>query len=165
MALTDFSSAISDVAYLDRPVIYFQFDEDEIFSGNHVCKQGYFSFRRDGFGPVEVHADAVMERLDEALSGREDPQYSARRRQAFVFRDGQCCERVTQAIEKIARRAPPPTATPDTIGGRHEAQRGTLLRWDPARLLAPRAIPDAPGEAVEVSLTERQMVVASADRS
>ena len=106
-----------------------------------------------------------MERLDEALSGREDPQYSARRRQAFVFRDGQCCERVTQAIEKIARRAPPPTATRDTIGGRHEAQRGTLLRWDPARLLAPRAIPDAPGEEVEVSLTERQMVVASADRS
>ena len=56
VALTDFSSAISDVAYLDRPVIYFQFDEDEIFAGNHICKQGYFDFRRDGFGPVEVHA-------------------------------------------------------------------------------------------------------------
>ena len=106
VAITDLSSAVSEVAYLQRPVIYFQFDIEEVFKGGHVYKKGYFSFERDGFGPVAKHPDDVVARLDDALSGREDPAYAARRDAAFPFRDGGCCERVRVAIEQLSRSRP-----------------------------------------------------------
>ena len=50
MLVTDFSSVYFDMAYMKKPVIYFQFDE-ETFNKNHYEK-GYFDYRKDGFGPV-----------------------------------------------------------------------------------------------------------------
>ena len=47
-----------------------------------------------------------MARLQEALSGREDPVYAERRQAAFPFRDGGCCERVCTAIERLSDRRP-----------------------------------------------------------
>ncbi|MDK3159661.1 CDP-glycerol glycerophosphotransferase family protein [Kamptonema cortianum] len=102
VALTCFSSAVSEVAYLQRPVVYFQFDADQIFAGGHVYKEGYFSFKRDGFGPVTDTPDEVIDALATALEGREDPVYAERRAKAFPFRDGNCCERVCQAVEALA---------------------------------------------------------------
>lgn len=103
VALTDYSSAITDVAYLQRPVVYFQFDKDEMFAGEHVCKEGYFSYEHHGFGPVVTTSEEVIAKLDDALSGREDPVYAARREASLPLRDGQCSERVCRAIEKISR--------------------------------------------------------------
>lgn len=111
VAVTDYSSALMEVAYLQRPVVYFQFDFDEFFAGDHTCRPGYFSFERDGFGPVVRNSDDVVARLDDALSGREDPAYAARRDVAFPFRDGGCCERVRIAIEQLSR--PRPLLAPD----------------------------------------------------
>jgi CDP-glycerol glycerophosphotransferase len=48
--ITDFSSVSFDFAYMKKPLIYFQFDEDE-FNRKHY-KKGYFSHKDDGFGPV-----------------------------------------------------------------------------------------------------------------
>ena len=106
VAITDYSSAVTEVAYLQRPLVYFQFDPEEVFSGEHTIKNGYFSFERDGFGPVAANPDDVMARLQEALSGREDPVYAERRQAAFPFRDGGCCERVCTAIERLSDRRP-----------------------------------------------------------
>lgn len=106
VAVTDYSSALTEVAFLQRPVIYFQFDFDEFFAGDHVCKPGYFSFERDGFGPVVRNPEDVVAQLDAALSGREDPVYAARRHAAFPFRDGGCCERVRMAIEQLSEPRP-----------------------------------------------------------
>lgn len=102
IAISDYSSAITEVAYLQRPLIYFQFDSAEIFSGNHVCQPGYFSHQHDGFGPVVETAEAVLDSLEKALNGQEDPVYVTRRQDAFPHRDGKCCERVCAAIDKIA---------------------------------------------------------------
>lgn len=101
VALTCFSSAVTEVAYLQRPVIYFQFDHEQFFAGGHVCKTGYFSYKRDGFGPVAETPDGVFDALAAALASREDPVYAERRAKAFPFRDGNCCERVCQAVEAL----------------------------------------------------------------
>lgn len=101
VGITDYSSAVFDIAYLQRPVLYFQFDHDEVFSGGHIYKPGYFSYQRDGFGPVAETADELIANLEAVLSGREDPVYAERRDSTFPFRDGGCCERVCQEIEKI----------------------------------------------------------------
>lgn len=110
VAITDISSAASEVALLQRPVIYFQFDTEDAFAGGHVCRPGYFSFEHDGFGPVESSPDAVLDRLEQALTGQEDPVYAARRDAAFPFRDGGCCERVCRAVDQLL--LPRPTLSP-----------------------------------------------------
>lgn len=96
--INDYSSVASEVAYLNRPVVYYQFDEGEIFSGGHTYGKGPFDFRRDGFGPVTTAHDATVDAIIAAISGDEDPVYAERRMQAFPHRDGRCCARIHQAI-------------------------------------------------------------------
>jgi len=58
-----------------------------------------------------------VDHIDEVLSGREDPIFAARRAESFPFRDGQSCQRVIRAVERL--HGPRPTlsllyATQDT---------------------------------------------------
>ena len=96
--ITDYSSVAFDVAYLEKPVLYYHFDADEIFGGEHVCERGYFDYASQGFGPVSETEDQLLTQLEATLVGGEDPIYAARRRDTFTFRDGKCCERVYQSI-------------------------------------------------------------------
>ena len=98
LLITDYSSVAFDLAYLDKPTIYYQFDAAEIFTGIHVYQRGYFDYARDGFGPVCETEDDVLANVQAALSGHEPPQYAERRRSAFRYRDGRCCERVYRSI-------------------------------------------------------------------
>ena len=50
--ITDYSSVAFDMAYLNKAIVYYQFDKESFFSGNHTYQQGYFSYEKDGFGPV-----------------------------------------------------------------------------------------------------------------
>ena len=48
-AKRDYSSIAFDFAYMKKPLIYYQFDQDKYYT-NHFAK-GYFDCERDGFGP------------------------------------------------------------------------------------------------------------------
>ena len=52
LLVTDYSSVAFNLAYIDRPIVYFQFDRDAMLGGYHVGRKGYFEYARDGFGPV-----------------------------------------------------------------------------------------------------------------
>jgi CDP-glycerol glycerophosphotransferase (TagB/SpsB family) len=115
---TDFSSVAFNAAYLDRPVVYFQFDEEVVLAGGHVGRAGYFDYRRDGFGPVTTTADEAVEATIAALrhgSGPAEP-FAERVARTFPLRDGRCCERVFAAIRATTRSqadaAPEPTPVP-----------------------------------------------------
>jgi glycosyltransferase involved in cell wall biosynthesis/CDP-glycerol glycerophosphotransferase (TagB/SpsB family) len=99
--VTDYSSMAFNAAYIDRPLVYFQFDRDKFFSGGHPGKPGYFNYERDGFGPVVVDLDAAEKAITEAVEQGPNPapEYWARIAEAFPNRDGKCCERVANAIE------------------------------------------------------------------
>lgn len=61
--ITDFSSVAFDYAYMRKPVIYAQFDNDE-YRKNHYGK-GYFSYENDGFGPIiNNHKQLVSSLID-----------------------------------------------------------------------------------------------------
>ena len=104
IAITDYSSTLMEIALLQRPVIYFQFDKESMFAGDHICKPGYFSYERDGFGPVAETPNKLIAFLKKALEGKEAQKYAKRRDKAFQFRDGNCCERVMQAVERLSDR-------------------------------------------------------------
>lgn len=106
LMITDYSSMAFNVAYIDRPVIYFQFDQDRMFGGGHVGRSGYFQYERDGFGPVATNVSEAVSAVRESLKdGRRSPlaKYQERIDAAFPLRDGRCCERVVDAIEDLSR--------------------------------------------------------------
>ncbi|RTJ70572.1 CDP-glycerol glycerophosphotransferase family protein [Campylobacter jejuni] len=100
LMITDYTSAAFEMAYLQKPVIYYQFDEQDFLS-NHY-KQGYFDYRRDGFGPVVASVDEVLNELEVFMKHNSvEERYYVNMKNTFPYRDGRCCERVYNAILAI----------------------------------------------------------------
>jgi CDP-glycerol glycerophosphotransferase (TagB/SpsB family) len=119
LLVTDYSSVAFNAAYLDRPVVYFQFDREEMLGGAHVGRQGYFDYERDGFGPVvQELADAEREVVAAIDRGPQPaPGYQARIDATFPVRDGGACARVVAAIEELSRPWTPGHAEPRAFEG------------------------------------------------
>lgn len=108
LMVTDYSSMVFNAAYLDRPVVYFQFDADQVLGGGHTGRRGYFDYERDGFGPVCDTAGQAVAAVRDCLSGHRRapaPQYLERIAATFPERDGRCCERTVAAVEDLTKRA------------------------------------------------------------
>lgn len=106
--VTDYSSMAFNAAYIDRPVVYFQFDRDRVLSGAHLGRRGYFDYRRDGYGPVAETGGEALRAIVDTVEHGPHPRadYAARIAAAFPQRDGGCTERVFQAIRASTRRQP-----------------------------------------------------------
>lgn len=119
--VTDYSSIAFNAAYLNRPVVYFQFDADLVQQGGHVGRRGYFSYERDGFGPVIADARDAVAAVRAALDHGPDPlpEYQHRIDTAFTDRDGQCAERVIAAVKAMDEPdvAPGQVPTPPRTAG------------------------------------------------
>jgi hypothetical protein len=104
--VTDYSSIAFNAAYLNRPVVYFQFDAELVTQGGHVGRPGYFSYQRDGFGPVTVTADEATAAIRSALAHGADPQpeYQQRIDATFTERDGNCSDRVVEAVRSMRKK-------------------------------------------------------------
>lgn len=104
--VTDYSSVAFDAAYIERPVVYFQFDRERVWSGEHVGRPGYFDYDRDGFGPTtETLAEVISAITDSVEFGPHPrPEYAARIAATFPMRDGRCTERTFRAIRESTRR-------------------------------------------------------------
>lgn len=100
LLITDYSSTAFEMAYLERAILYYQFDREFVFGGGHTVKKGYFDFWKDGFGPVSTQMEPLLDSLESLLKHdcvSADP-YRQRMREFFAFRDGRCCERVFECI-------------------------------------------------------------------
>lgn len=98
--VTDYSSVAFEMCVLERPVLFYQFDEDEYYGGAHVGTRGDFDYRRDGFGPVATDVDPLLDQLETIMreGGVAQPPYRERMAKAFAWRDGGNCARIYSAI-------------------------------------------------------------------
>ena len=98
--VTDYSSVAFEMAYLEKPVIYYQFDRDEIFGGGHMIEKGYFDYEKDAFGPICDSDKQVFASLKKVLESDStmSKEYLSRVLKTFKYRDGQCCQRIYDAI-------------------------------------------------------------------
>ncbi|HUG29733.1 MAG TPA: glycosyltransferase [Candidatus Limnocylindria bacterium] len=105
LLVTDYSSVAFNTAYIDRPVVYFQFDAAAMFGGAHVGRRGYFEYERDGFGPVAADLEAAERAIVAAVErgATPTPEYQARIDATFPVRDGGACARVVAAVEALSR--------------------------------------------------------------
>lgn len=101
MLITDYSSVFFDMAYMEKPLVFFPFDEKDFYS-KHYSK-GYFDFEKAG--DVVRSVDDMVRVLREILkNGCEvNKLYKAYMDQFFVYRDTKNCQRVYNAIENIKK--------------------------------------------------------------
>lgn len=99
LLITDYSSVAFDFAYMKKPLIYYQFDQEAYYS-NHFQK-GYFDCSRDGFGPVIKEKKKLIEEINKVLNGFVVQTYLDRSRQFFLLNDQQNCKRHFEVIRNI----------------------------------------------------------------
>ena len=99
LLITDFSSVAIDFAYLGKPVIYTQFDK-EAFETSHSYVPGYYSYDKDGFGPVCYDYESAVEAITASVSQDcpEEEMYLDRVNHFFAFRDKENCRRIIAEI-------------------------------------------------------------------
>ena len=103
MMVTDYSSIAFNMAYLYRPVVYFQFDRDRYFA-EHTEGDGYYDYETHGFGPVELDISGVVGAVRAFRNSRDFAErYTDRARRAFPVRDGRNSERVYKAITQLSK--------------------------------------------------------------
>ncbi|MDM2796130.1 MULTISPECIES: CDP-glycerol glycerophosphotransferase family protein [unclassified Citrobacter] len=88
LLITDYSSVAFDVAYMKKPVIYFQFDSDTFFS-EHSYSKGYYDYEELGFGPVVRDIDRLNTELKSILENdaKLTPFYDERIKSFFPYDD------------------------------------------------------------------------------
>lgn len=113
VVITDYSSVVFDAAFIDRSVLYFQFDHQTLFAGNHIALPGYFDYRRDGFGPVGTSVGEALDRLDALLDGDDSARerYAERRSSTFTLPRHGNCQRVMKAVLRTRRPVSPQAGT------------------------------------------------------
>lgn len=101
--ITDYSSVAFEMAYLDKAVIYYQFDYNFVFGGGHTTSKGYYNYKKDGFGEVCATEQELFLSLSKLLqnNGKLEDVYQQRINNTFIYRDGLCCQRVYAAIQNI----------------------------------------------------------------
>jgi len=100
LMITDYSSVVFEMAYLNKQVIYYQFDEVDFLSGAHTSKPSYFDYRDHGFGPVVTEESNVLMELEKVLINDGIPlePYASRIKNTFAYHDTSNSQRAYEAI-------------------------------------------------------------------
>ena len=101
LLITDYSSVFFDVGYMEKPVIYYQFDKEE-FRKFHY-QEGYFSYENHGFGPVVETEEALLRALRASAEAgfKMDRTYQERLEAFFPLRDEKNCERTYEIVSAL----------------------------------------------------------------
>ncbi len=102
LLITDYSSVAFDFAYLRKPIIYSQFDKEDFFEGQ-IFDQGYFSFEKDGMGPVCTDLDSTVKEMISLINNdcAIEEKYKNRVDSLFAFNDKNSSQRIYDEILKL----------------------------------------------------------------
>ena len=96
--VTDFSSVFFDMMYMNKPVIFYQFDEEQ-YRKEHY-KQGYLNY--NDVGPVVKTADSLITIIKTVVSNKDCiAPYQDYYNKTFPIRDSNNCLRVFNAIKHV----------------------------------------------------------------
>lgn len=98
--ITDFSSVAFDIAFMNKPVLYYQFDTDSFFS-EHSYSKGYFDYNCHGFGPIANNAETATEHLSKILDNGciTSTLYQKRINDFFPIRDNNNSSRLYSLLK------------------------------------------------------------------
>lgn len=93
--ITDYSSVLFDFAYLGKPVICYQFDEEKMRKGQY--KAGYFDYKNNVLTSWTNSEDGVIKLLNEKKSSFKSPNRE-KVKDYFMFSDCNNSKRVYEVI-------------------------------------------------------------------
>ena len=100
LLITDYSSVAFDLAYMRKKTVYFQFDLEQYRKEQY--QDGYYSYEKDGFGPVYKNYDDLKETILKYLDDNKSLNaYNERIDNFFDKIDKHNCERIYEKIVKI----------------------------------------------------------------
>lgn len=107
LLITDYSSVAFDFAILDKPIIYYQFDIDEIFNGSHTYQQGYFNYSESAFGDIAYDYNQLINYIKICLKTdcMQSVKYHNRVEETFKYKDLNNCERVYKSIIQLDEKS------------------------------------------------------------
>lgn len=102
LLITDYSSVFFDFSYLNKPVIYSQFDKEKFFEGQ-IYDQGYFSYEEHGFGPVCYNLEDTVDEIINIINNgfAVDPKYIKRMKSFYEYNDQNNCNRIFNEVENL----------------------------------------------------------------
>ena len=96
LLITDYSSVAWDFYYLGKPVLFYQFDQEE-----YLSREGsYIDFKSELFGEVFEECDSLIDSMDKHIINNfaELPEYTKKRNLFFKYRDTYNCNRIFKTI-------------------------------------------------------------------
>lgn len=101
LLITDYSSVFFDFAYMKKPIIFYQFDCEEYRKYHY--SEGYFDYKKDGFGIVEYDADTIVENIKKLFEKNFTNRDVFDKKQEIFFplHDTGNCKRTFDAISKL----------------------------------------------------------------
>ena len=67
LLVTDYSSIAFDFGFMERPVVYSQFDKESFYK-SHTYEEGYYDYDKDGFGPVCENLETTIRTIIDAMA-------------------------------------------------------------------------------------------------
>lgn len=103
--ITDFSSVAFDLAYINKPIIYFQFDSETFFS-EHSYSKGYYDYEKLGFGPVVNNIADLNSEIGKLVSNNctITPYYQKRIKEFFPYQDQNNSSRLFNVLNSVNKQ-------------------------------------------------------------
>ena len=100
LLVTDYSSVQFDFAYMKKPLLYYQFDEEKLYKSHNA--RGYFDYGEMGFGEKVQNEEELLGLIDEyaARDFAMKPEFESRIAGFFPLYDTHNCERIYQEIHQ-----------------------------------------------------------------
>ncbi len=99
LMITDYSSVFFDFAYMRKPVLFYQFDEQEFRQRQY--SEGYFDYKNNVLGKWTDNKDALFDMIEESLKNKNPLIAKEIAQQFFPYIDTKNCERIYNAVKEL----------------------------------------------------------------
>jgi len=97
--ITDYSSVFFDFAYLEKPILFYHFDNDENLA---MYSRRWFNFEKDALGPIFYDDKSLVDYLTCLTNYKMDNNYLTKAREFFPSKNNDNCEKVFSEIKKLS---------------------------------------------------------------
>ena len=100
--ITDYSGVGFDFAYMYKPILYYQFDQEESYKG-HYQRHEQYSLENDGLGSVVYTEETLIQEIQHIIENQctMPSKYIERVNSFFTYHDNSNSERIYNAVLKM----------------------------------------------------------------